>query len=237
MMAIGPVCPAARRCAAVRRPASEAPTTAMCAVISAVPQPVLYRPSVLDEDGLDGADVGRLLDLLAQGVVGVGLVDELALLVHLEDRRSGDGALAVVLAEGHVDGDLHCLFLSTRRAGAVQDPGVKPMGSRTGPVLPESGSHSAPSRMRGSRRRLASSGSASDMSVRATKCPRQWCAPPPKPKWGGRWAVMSNDGSPNTRGSVPADSLNRWIVVPALISRSWKVKSSTASRVTQRTVG
>src|SRR5690606_7888621 len=50
-----------------------------------------------------------------------------------------------------------------------QEAGVNPRGRRTGPVLPESGSHSSPSRMRGARIRRASSGSASLMSLRATK--------------------------------------------------------------------
>ncbi len=33
------------------------------------------------------------------------------------------------------------------------------------------------------------------MSLRATKWPRQWCAPPPKPKCGLRSASMSKYGA------------------------------------------
>ena len=69
--------------------------------------------------------------------------------------------------------------------------------------------------------------------------------PPPKPKWGRRSpAVMSNPAtaspgpaSPASPGSVPADSQNRWIVVPDLMASPSKVKSAVASRVTQVVVG
>src|SRR5215831_7848820 len=65
--------------------------------------------------------------------------------------------------------------------------------------------------------------------------------PPPKPKWGRRSpAVMSNPAtaspgpaSPASPGSVPADSQNRWIVVPALMASPSKVKSAVASRLPQ----
>ncbi|MCY1450957.1 hypothetical protein D9M71_677990 [compost metagenome] len=75
------------------------------------------------------------------------------------------------------------------------------------------------------------------MSPRAMKWPMQWCAPAPKPKCGWRLAVMSKPGFSNTRGSVPAAWLNRCTVVPFFISRPWNSKSSSASRVTQVTVG
>ena len=69
---------------------------------------------------------------------------------------------------------------------------------------------------RGSGIRCASSGRATLMSVRATKCPRQWCTPPPNPLCGGRSvAVMSNPGSaPMARGSVPEACERTWTISP-----------------------
>lgn len=85
-----------------------------------------------------------------------------------------------------------------------------------GPVLPEYGSHSEPAPTRRSGMRAARIGRATDMSMRPTKWPRQWWAPPPKPKCGVRPStVMSKAGLSTASGSVPADSENRWIVVPA----------------------
>jgi RimJ/RimL family protein N-acetyltransferase len=61
----------------------------------------------------------------------------------------------------------------------------------TGPVFPVNGSHRGSPSRRGLRMRRASSGSASAMSVRATKWPRQWWMPPPKPVPRSRGTVMS----------------------------------------------
>jgi hypothetical protein len=52
-------------------------------------------------------------------------------------------------------------------------PGVNAIGSRTGPVLPLHGSQTASPDTRGSRSLRARSVSATLMSVRAIRCPRQ----------------------------------------------------------------
>src|SRR5690606_7366728 len=88
--------PAARSCSAARRPAIPAPTITTGSAMS-----------VSDEDRLYGADVRGLFDLVTQAVVRIGLVDELSVVVHPEDVGGGDGALAVVLTQRTVDGDLH----------------------------------------------------------------------------------------------------------------------------------
>ena len=75
------------------------------------------------------------------------------------------------------------------------------------------------------------------MSIRASQCPRQWWAPPPKPKWARRSTVMSNGSVPTASGSVLAGGLSRCSVVPAGISRPSTVMSSTAWRVVHTTVG
>ena len=115
--------------------------------------------------------------------------------------------------------------------------GVKRSGKRSAPVLPETGSHSPGPAATASGIRAARSGSATAMSVRATKWPRQWCTPAPKPWWGGRCAVMSKAGSAMADGSVPAAWESIWTIPPRGMRRPWKSTSSSASRVTQVTVG
>ena len=67
--------------------------------------------------------------------------------------------------------------------------------------------------------------------------PRQWWMPAPKPWCGGRCWVMSNDGSGTARGSVPAACDSICTMPPFGMCRPWNSTSSSASRVTQVTVG
>src|SRR6185437_2984101 len=162
------------------------------------------KRSVLDQDRQRRAGGFRLLDALAQALVGLGDILELVRRDEVEDLRAGDHALAVVVARLLVDGDFH-----------ASTPGSKVIGSSTGPVTPLIGRSTGAPSSRGRRSRRARIGSASRMSMRASQWPRQWWAPPPKPKWARRSTVMSNGSSPTASGSVFAGGLKRCIVVPA----------------------
>src|SRR6201996_4711069 len=99
MRTTSPSYPAARAACAARSPASPAPAMTM--------RSGLTGSSVLDPDGHHRAHVDGLLDLGALGVVDVLLPAENVVVAELEDVRSGEDALAVALAEVHVDVDLH----------------------------------------------------------------------------------------------------------------------------------
>ena len=111
------------------------------------------------------------------------------------------------------------------------------IGKDTAPVFPDTGNHTPGPSHSASGIRRASSGSATAMSVRATKWPRQWWIPAPKPWCGGRCSVMSNDGSGTARGSVPAACDSICTMPPFGMRSPWNSTSSSASRVTQVTVG
>src|SRR5919201_924582 len=101
--------PRSRSASAARRPASEAPTTTAGAPAT----------SVEDRDGGDGAGLRGPLDLLAQRLVGLGLVLEDVVVVELEDLGRGEAALAVRLAQIHVHLDLHGTLSSFGGPGRV----------------------------------------------------------------------------------------------------------------------
>ena len=76
------------------------------------------------------------------------------------------------------------------------------------------------------------------MSIRASQCPMQWCAPPPNPKCGGRSAMMSNrPPSPTASGSVLAGYDSRCSVVPSGSASPPNSMSSVVRRVAHITVG
>src|SRR6185437_7318072 len=153
--------------------------------------------SVLDQDGERRAGRLGLLDAVAQALVGLRDVLQLVGRDQVEDLRAGDHALPVVVTGRLVDGDSH-----------ASSPGSKVIGSSTGPVTPLTGRSTGAPSARGRRRRRASIGRASRMSMRASQWPRQWWAPPPKPKWARRSTVMSNGSSPTASGSVFAGGLS-----------------------------
>jgi hypothetical protein len=67
-------------------------------------RPLRHAGSVLDRDRLDRADVGGLLDGVAQVLADLVLeLDQLAVVVELEDLRRREDALPVVLADVAVD--------------------------------------------------------------------------------------------------------------------------------------
>src|SRR4051812_8680812 len=95
---------------AARRPASDAPTMTIGRVTG----------SVLDGDRQHRADVGRLERLVAQGVVDVLLPAQHVVVAELEDLGCDVSALAVALAQVHVDMDLgHDVLLSTMRSASA----------------------------------------------------------------------------------------------------------------------
>src|SRR5436190_6961283 len=93
-----PSCPAARAAWAARRPASEAPMTTMRSM----------RPRLaLDADRHHGTGVDRHLDVGAPALVDVLLPAQHVVVAELEDVGRREDALAVALAQVHVDVDLH----------------------------------------------------------------------------------------------------------------------------------
>src|SRR6185437_13137930 len=142
--------------------------------------PALPASSVLDHYRERRAGGFGLLDAVAQALVRLGDVLEPVRRDEVEDLRAGDHALPVVVAGLLVDGDFH-----------ASAPGSKVIGSSTGPVTPLIGRSTGARSSRGRRSRRARIGRASRMSMRASQWPRQWWAPPPKPKWARRSTVMS----------------------------------------------
>src|SRR5579875_1472351 len=70
-------------------------------------RPRVTAASVLDPDRHHRADVDRLLDLGALGLVDLLLPGEDVVVAELEHLGRGEHALTVALAEVHVDMDLH----------------------------------------------------------------------------------------------------------------------------------
>src|SRR5215217_4820036 len=108
---------------AARRPASDAPTMTIGRVTR----------SVLDRDRQHRTDVGRLERLVAQRGVDVLLPAQHVVVPELEDLGRDVRALAVALAQVHVDVDLgHDVLLSTMRSASSSG-----MASATCKVLAE----------------------------------------------------------------------------------------------------
>src|SRR3954469_5740774 len=92
--------PSRRSASAARRPASEAPTTAI--------ERSVVRGSALDGDGAGRADASRLFDLGAKLLARL-LVEhvEIAVVAHLEDFGGGCHAQGVALAQVEVHVHAH----------------------------------------------------------------------------------------------------------------------------------